>query len=216
MGFSEDAILQWFSSYAYQPYLVYGAIIGFMVLSSFGFPVPEEVVLVSAGIVGYMGTRPDLFPPPFEGAATVDVYVLAAVCFFSVFLSDFLVYTLGRVLGDRLLESKIMARYKPRLDKVTRWVKEYGAYAAGIFRFTPGLRFPGHFSCGMLGLAQWKFITVDGLAALLTVPTQVLLVASFGEEIIVYFKQFKLVLLGLFAIGVVFWLWRRRRARAAV
>lgn len=215
MGFSEDAILQWFVQFASQPILVYLAIIGFMVASSFGFPVPEEVVLISAGVVGYMSMQPELLAQKEAGASVVDVHLLALVCFLAVFLSDVLVYSLGRILGGRFIESKWMESYKPRMDKVTYWAKRYGAFAAGIFRFTPGLRFPGHFSCGMLGLARWKFIAVDGTAALLTVPTQVLLVAYYGKEILVYFKQFKIVLVGLIVVGLVVWLIRRRRLKEA-
>lgn len=214
MGFSEEAILQWFSQYAYQPTYVYLAVIAFMVAGSFGLPVPEEVVLIGAGIVGYMGTQPDQFPPPYAGAPTVDIELLALISFLSVFFADFLVFNLGRIFGARFLESRYMERYRPRMEKVMTWVKSYGAFAAGIFRFTPGLRFPGHFSCGMLGLPVWKFIAVDGSAALISVPTQVILVAYFGQEIIIYFKQFKLVLIGLGAAALIGWFIYRRINRS--
>ena len=214
--FDQEFLLAWFAQYAYEPTIVYTAIVLLMVASSFGFPIPEEVTLVSAGIVGYMGTRPDLYTPPVEGAATVNVQVLALVCFFAVFLSDFLVYTLGRKLGTRFLDVKFMRRYKPRMEKVARWAEQYGAFAAGIFRFTPGLRFPGHFSCGMLGLSPIKFVAVDGAAALISVPTQVLLVAYFGEEILIYFKQFKIVLLSLLAVALGVFLYRRYKKKAEV
>lgn len=210
MGFSEEAILQWFGQFAQQPNLVYISVVGFMLASSFGLPVPEEVVLVSAGFVGYMSLQA---AEAAHTTATVDVPLLATICFLAVFLSDFLVFSLGRHLGSRFLDSRYMVKHKERMEEVSNWAKKYGAFAAGIFRFTPGLRFPGHFSCGMLGLPKWKFIAVDGTAALLTVPTQVLLVAHYGKEIMEYFSQFKMVLIALAAIGLVVWFIRKRRMK---
>lgn len=216
MGFSETEILQFFASYAYQPGLVYTAIIVLMLLSSFGFPAPEEITLLATGLVCYMGSRPDLYPPPSPDAASVNVYVAAIICFLAVFGSDFLVFYLGRKFGSRLLRMNWMKKHEERFQQVTLWTRRYGQWAAGIFRFTPGLRFPGHFSCGMMGLAPSKFTLVDGSAALMTVPTQVLLVASFGEEILVNLKQFKFILLlvALIFLSYYFgrrWLERRRQ-----
>lgn len=209
MGISEDQIIQFFASYAYQPGFVYTAIIVLMLLSSFGFPAPEEITLLATGLVCYMGTRPDLYPPPSPDAVAVNVYVAATICLITVFMSDFLVFSLGRHFGSRLLRTRWLKKHQRRMDDVTRWTRKYGQWAAGIFRFTPGLRFPGHFSCGMMGLSPVKFTMVDGTAAFISVPTQVFLVAFFGEEILVNIKQFKFVLLTLFAIFVVYYFGRR-------
>lgn len=209
MGFSEEALLQFFSQYAYQPWLVYGAISFMMLISSFGFPVPEEVTLVSAGLVCYMAQHPDLLPPPpYEGAAMVNTNVAAIVALFAVIFSDSLVYLLGKKFGGRFLRSRLMEKYRSKMDKVSKWTVNYGAWAAGIFRFTPGLRFPGHFACGMLGLSYTKFIFFDGLAAVISVPTQILLIAHFGEYIIKYFQRGKVVIFSLIGVGIVVFLVR--------
>lgn len=213
---SEDAIVHFFAQYAYQPFLVYGAIAFMMLISSFGFPVPEEITLVSAGLVCYMGSRPDLFPPPHEGAHVVNTHVAATVAFLSVIGSDFVVYMLGRKLGRRFLASRFMERSRGKMEKIARWTTDYGAWAAGVFRFTPGLRFPGHFACGMLGLSAGTFLMVDGLAAMVSVPTQVYLVATFGEHILVYFKQFKLVIFALLALGFLAYVIYRYTRRSQV
>ena len=213
MDFSDQGILQWFAQYAFEPGLVYSAIVILMIMSSFGLPIPEEVTLLSAGIVCYMGTRPDLYPPPFADAPTVDTMVTCVICFFAVFLSDFLVFTLGRNFGSKILGTRLMKRYEKNLGKVERWTRKYGAWAAGVFRFTPGLRFPGHFSCGMLGLSPLKFIAVDGFAALISVPTQVLLIATFGETILENIKQTKVVLFSALGIGLLVYLILKYRQR---
>lgn len=213
MGLSEDVIIAWFAQYAYQPLTVYAAIFFVMFISSFGFPIPEEVTLVGAGLVCYMGSRPDLYPPPYPGAPVVHTYWAAMIAFGSVIFSDTLVFTLGRRFGGRLLRSRFMERYQVSMAKISRWTTDYGAWAAGIFRFTPGLRFPGHFACGMLGLTRLKFVAVDGIAALFSVPTQVVLVAWYGEHILKYFKQFKLVIFSILAIIFIVYVIRKVRGQ---
>ena len=73
-----------------------------MLLSAVGLPLPEEVTLVSVGILAYMGANPDKFPPPFPGAPYVNATTAAAVAFLAVFLSDFLIYCIGRFFGVKI------------------------------------------------------------------------------------------------------------------
>ncbi len=165
-----------------------------MILSAFGLPLPEEVVLVSAGLVGYTSLHPDKFPPPFPGAPVVNVYILAAASFVSVVLSDYLIYFLGQRYGKRILRGKFFSRLinSRRLGKIEDWVKAYGYFACVIFRFTPGIRFPGHLMCGAMGLNTLAYLAVDSTAALISAPTQVLLAAFYGNEILHYLKEFKI------------------------
>ncbi len=213
MGFSDAEILQWFTQYVYQPWLVYLGIFVLMMASGFGLPIPEEVTLVSSGLVCFAATRPNLPPPPYPNAHLVDPYITAGVAFFSVIFADCLVYFLGKFFGGKVQRSQFIDRYRSRFDQVSDWTKRYGMWAAGAFRFTPGLRFPGHFACGMMGLSISKFIAVDAMAAAVSVPTQVLLVAFYGETILYYFKQFKMGILAVVIALVLFylgrWLWRR-------
>ncbi len=214
MGSFETELMSWFNQYAYQAWIIYLGIFVLMLASGFGLPIPEEVTLISAGLVCYVGTRPDLYPPPYPGASPVNPYVTAGVAFFSVVFADCLVFFLGKFFGGKLLRASFMSRYRNRFDKVGEWTKRYGMWAAGAFRFTPGLRFPGHFACGMMGMSVSKFVAVDAIAAGSSVPTQVLLVAFYGEHILSYFKQFKIVLLSILGVALVAylirWAWLKR------
>ncbi len=217
MGLTEDQILQWFSQYAYQPWLVYGAIVVFMFLSSFGVPIPEEITLLSTGLVAYMGSRPDLYPPPYPGAPVVNLYLAAIIATLSVFLSDFLVYFLGRHSGPWLHKIPWLERQLSRMDKVMEWTNRYGKWASGIFRFTPGLRFPGHFACGLLGVTPLQFMAIDGFAVLISVPTQILLIGHYGHDILESLKTGKIYLLAaLSVVALLFlgrWVYRRFRRK---
>ena len=142
-----------------------------MVASSFGFPMPEEVTLISAGLLAFMANHPESFPPPYPGAEGVEIYTMAVVCFLSVFLSDLLIYALGKYFAGGAIRSKrVQTVLSPQLlQKIERWVQRYGVWCIGVFRFTPGLRFPGHLSCGALNIPIHKFMLVDGLAALVSI-----------------------------------------------
>jgi membrane protein DedA with SNARE-associated domain len=211
MEFNEATLMAFFSQYAYEPMKVYGFIVCFMLAASFGLPIPEELTLVSAGLVAYMASHPDIYPPPTAGAVGVDTLTLCIVSFFAVFCSDLVVYLIGKIFGGKIIKTKFFQKKVAGagFNRINSWFQKYGGWACGIFRFTPGLRFPGHLSCGLLGIPLWKFCAIDGLAALLSVPTQVYIVATYGEVILVKLKEFKIILIGVLAVALVAWLIRK-------
>lgn len=214
----EHFVATTFSQYAYVPWMVYGAICAFMILSAFGLPLPEELVLVSAGFVGYMAEHPGQYPPPYPGAPHVNVYTLATVAFCAVMGSDFLIYALGRKFGPKLFKLKWFARLvsDAAIARIQNWTSQYGQWAVIIFRFTPGVRFPGHLMCGAMGLPLAQFLTVDTIAAGLSVPTQVILVSRYGYYILHHFTRFKIYLFSALAIGILIYIavkLLRRRAQ---
>jgi membrane protein DedA with SNARE-associated domain len=208
----EETIISWFQEIAYNPPLVYSSIICLMVASSFGFPLPEEATLVSAGFLAYMAMNPAEFPPPPNGGQGVNVHTIAVVSLVGVIASDYLIFWLGRRYGPALLKIRLVRKaiHPKRMEKVTRWVKKYGSFAPALFRFTPGARFPGHFACGLLGLSTSRFLLVGGLAALVSVPTQIYLVAFYGKTILETFRNFQAVVLVLLVIFLVIFVIRRR------
>ena len=212
MGF-EDQIAAWFLQIAYQPWLVYCLVIGLMFASSFGLPLPEEVTIISASLTAFMATHPDIYPPPEPGAKGVEPFTLAAICAFSVFISDYVIYWIGAFFGDRLMKHpKWKERFEGKTFKrVQRWIQKYGTLAPFIFRFTPGLRFPGHMMCGAIGLPRWKFIIVVGTAALITVPTQVILISLYGEVILGVLSKVKTGIVGIslvVVLGYIIYKWK--------
>jgi membrane protein DedA with SNARE-associated domain len=215
LEFANEPIFQWMSQFAYQPVTVYFALVGMMLLSAVGLPLPEEVTLISVGILAFMGANPQHFPPPYAGAPVVNVHTAAIIAFLAVFFSDFLIYTIGRIFGRKLLyHPRVHKMFPPHLMKrVEEWTHKYGTYACGIFRFTPGIRFPGHLACGMLHFPVWKFLVIDGLAALISVPTQIYLLAHYGEPILMKLRQFKLVVFAIIGLLLVYFLVKKIREK---
>ena len=174
-----------------------------MFASSFGLPLPEEVTIISASLTAFMATHPKLYPPPSPDLVGVDPVTLAIVCTLSVFVSDYVIYWIGAFFGDRLMRHKRWGKHfkGKTFQRVKRWVHRYGTLAPFVFRFTPGIRFPGHMMCGVTGLPRWKFILVVGIAAAISVPTQVLLISYYGEVILVMLGKVKTVVIAAALIG---------------
>ncbi len=204
------SLTQWITSelhqYTYQPERVYLLVVVIMVLAGFGLPIPEEFVVITTSMLAFMALHPESYPPPEPGARGVNVYILMLVCFCSVFLSDLLVFQIGRRLGRGMGERKWFQKIvNPKaFKKVKFWTQKYGSAAAGLFRFLPGLRFPGHLACGALGIPAWKFIMIDGGLVLLTIPTQVYLISNYGEEILIFMDRFKYVLMVIAILAILY------------
>jgi membrane protein DedA with SNARE-associated domain len=196
-----------FEPLIYQPINLYLFVTGFMLLSSFGLPIPEEIVLVSSGLIAHMAQDPAKYPPPFPGAEGVNTITLCIVATLAVFGSDNLVYFLGKVFGAKIIKTKFFQKQVAGagFDRINGWFQKYGGLACGIFRFTPGVRFPGHLSCGLLGIPIWKFMLIDGIAVLISVPTQVYLVSKYGHLILDNMEQVKIVVFSLLGAALLFW-----------
>ena len=205
---SDTAIMQFFAQYAHSPALIYSIVAAMMFLSSFGLPLPEEVTIVALGLMVHMGKYPDQYPPPpgveFQ---PLNLYTAMAVCFFSIMISDFIVFYLGRRFGASSFIHRLFRRYlgEHSLERARTMIHKHRFLVPAIFRFTPGVRFPGHLSCGMMGISAWTFLAADGLAALISVPTQVYLFATYGQVILSTIKEIKhyaliitLVLIGIY------------------
>lgn len=211
MDLANEPIFAYLAQFAYQPGVVYSLVIAFMIASSFGFPIPEEVTIISLGFIAHMAMNPATFPPPDGISSAINPISAAIVCLLAVFLSDLLVFILGKKFGSKMLRSQMFSRYRnsETMGKVERFTQKYGVLACGIFRFTPGLRFPGHFACGSMGIPTWKFVAVDGGAAVLSVPTQVLLIAFYGEIMFKTLKEFKITVFSVLAIVLVIYIVRK-------
>ena len=162
----EAFLFELLKDYTYQPYVIYSIVVVVMFLSSLGLPIPEEISIISLGILSYVGSRPELYPPPFEEAPHVEAIPAMIICSFSIYFSDYVVYSVGRHFGPSLFSKSWFQKLVPaeRLDLVKDWVRKWGRIVPGLFRLIPGVRFPGHLMCGALGIKRSTFLIVDGLS----------------------------------------------------
>jgi len=153
------------------PSAVYDTLAGVLLLCGLGLPIPEDVSLISAGYLAHRGV--------------VSVHTVFLVCFAAVLGGDCIAFTLGRLFGSRLLDSRLAQRFfRPRKQiRVRAYFRKFGSKVIFIARFLPGLRFSVFLSAGTLRVRPSVFLTYDSLAALVSVPALVYLAWVFGEHI---------------------------------
>lgn len=161
--------------YGPKPYfLVFGILVG----CGLGIPIPEDIILLSAGLLSYYGLT--------------DCWTMVLVAFVGVLAGDSIIYFLGATYGRKLTKKWFFHKLLPddRLNAVQNKFQKHGNKLIFAARFMPGFRAPMYFSAGTLHLPFRTFISHDGAAALISVPTIIFCVYYFGD----YFERvFKLV-----------------------
>ena len=129
-----------------------------LILCGVGLPLPEDIVLIVAGMLAQD-----------DGRSWITT---AALMYLGVLAGDSLIFLLGRHFGQRLLNWEVTHHmFPPRKQaKVARLFQRYGSIVLLIARFLPGLRAPIFSSAGAMRVSYLKFLTYDGLAALISVP----------------------------------------------
>ena len=184
-----------------------------LLLCGLGLPLPEDIVLLVAGVLAAM-----------EGRSWQSVTV---IMYAAVLMGDSLIFLGGRRYGARLLASRLMRPVfsEAKRARVEEFTARHGAKSLFLARFLPGLRAVVFFSAGSLGVSYLKFLLLDGLAALISVPVFVwlghFLWERFGDDLDSFDAAigrvhdwsvwFGLALLMVLAVQGLRW-YRRRRA----
>lgn len=187
----------------------YVGIVGILLVSGLGLPIPEDIPLLVAGLLCGLGLA--------------NIWVMLPLCLVAVFGADMMVYALGRVYGHHVPRMPIVRRYLTpnRLAGAERAFHRHGGKTLFVARFLPGFRSAIYFTAGTFKISVWKMVLFDGLASLLSVPALVLM-GYFGTKHFAAIQSFvertQLGLLVVFALAVaggVMWRLRRRRGAAA-
>jgi len=200
--------------------LGYLFIFGVLILCGFGLPVPEDIILVTGGVLAWVASPLEQATP---GGMLRDpgVHTMVVVGLAGILGGDSIIYWAGRRFGRRVAEVWPFRRLitPVKLERVERLLRQRGNVVVMIARFLPGLRAPTYFTVGHSRLPFWEFLLFDGLAALVSAPLWVLLGFWFGDDIeraareATDFAHLILaVVLGVVAV-LVFRAWRRHRAR---
>lgn len=164
LGFT-DYITDFFGRFHYMaPFTV-------LLLCGLGLPLPEEVALIGSGILLFQGK--------------VRFVQITVVCSVAILLGDSIPYWLGRHYGLAALKTPWVAKllHPERFAALERRFAEHGNYAVFTCRFLPGLRIPGYFVAGTLRMSYPRFILIDFLGVLISVPTSIYLGKIFGDSV---------------------------------
>ena len=140
-------------------------------LCGLGFPLPEEVALVGAGILLHQGK--------------VEFAAITLVCSAAILLGDSIPYWIGRHWGLASLKRPIISKvlHPERFARLERRFSAHGNWVVFSCRFMPGLRIPAYFVAGTLKMGFPRFMLLDVIGVAISVPTSIWLGKVFGESI---------------------------------
>lgn len=140
--------------------------------SGLGIPMPEDVPLLVAGL--------QLADGRFEWGPTI----LAAVL--GVLTRDTLAWLIGRLVGQRLLDSPRFRAVVPsaKLDRAREMLAERGPVAVLAGRFMVGFRVPMFLAAGTAGVPLRAFLAWDILGMVVAVPGLIALGYAFGPPVL--------------------------------
>src|SRR5262249_51589297 len=109
---------------------------------------------------------------------------ISLVCSTAILLGDSIPYWLGRHYGLAALKTRWVAKvvHPERFAALERRFAAHGNYAVFTCRFLPGLRIPRYFVAGTLRMSYPRFIFIDFLGVLISVPASIYLGKIFGDS----------------------------------
>ncbi|MBI1827037.1 MAG: DedA family protein [Planctomycetes bacterium] len=177
----------------------YGLILAWLWFASLGVPIPEDIALLSGGYCCYM--------------EWTKVWLMIPVAMFGVLSGDLFIFYLGRRWADNLFEHRY-AQMIAKPDRIIRLKQRFLRHqikTVFVGRFLPGMRALVFLTAGSARMSVWKFLAVNGFAALISVPAFVALGYLFGAS----FDQIKqrvtevkhIVILVVVGLGAVWYVW---------
>ncbi len=128
-----------------------------LLAAGFGFPIPEELpVLTAGGMVGH-------------GDTGLRWYIMLPVVMAGVVIGDSVLYGVGRIWGRRLLNIGFVRRHFVPLDKQEKIEKNFAERGIWVLlgaRLLPGIRAPVFVMAGVLKVPLARFILADALYAI--------------------------------------------------
>lgn len=204
--FEIEQLVPFFQSYGYL------AVFAMLLLCGFGLPLPEDITLVTGGIIVGLGTG--------------KLATMMTVCMIGVLLGDFIMFMWGYTMGDRILRNRLIARLvtPERYAIIQDKIQKNRFWLLFASRFMPGLRAPTFVVAGVSRrVSPWQFLLIDGFAAAISVPVWVYL-GYLGADNLdwlmeqIHKGQMGMITLGglILAIIVIHWAAKRWLAARAI
>jgi membrane protein DedA with SNARE-associated domain len=150
----------------------YPAYVVAFLATAFGSPVTEDLLLLCGGYLISAGhfSWPVALP-------------LSYAC---VLTTDSVLYSFGLLLRKHSVRRDAWLRRLVRpaqLRLATRWFSRFGERVVFIARLVPGTRLLVFITAGVRGMPFWRFLAIDGAAALFYVPLTLFVGTKVGERL---------------------------------
>lgn len=138
-----------------------------LVACGLGLPLPEDVALITGGILAGWGPR-------HHGVGSLWGMIFVGLA--GILVGDSIIFRAGATYGEALLDTRL-GRHIPgeKVERIIGLFEWHGAKFIMVARFLPGIRAVTYFVAGTTGVPYWKFLVFDGLAACVSAPFWVLL-----------------------------------------
>jgi len=172
----------------------------------FGLPLPEDIPLLFSGWLVHRGHA--------------NLWIMMTVGMLGVLGGDSIMYGLGRRYGEHIVEHPWLMRLitRRRLEWAEQKFLSRGAPLIFVARFMTGARSVVFLTSGMFRVPFWKFLLMDGTAALISVPLWIILAAYFGDRAEALVEKLRdagaWAVAGAIAVVAIWFLWRRRRRKS--
>jgi len=152
-------------------FTAYSIIIGVLLICGFGIPIPEDITLITAGLLAGLGN--------------ISLTGAFLSCFVGVMIGDATLFYMGRKMGYRVFKLPIFRSIfnEKRIALAREKVLGNSHFICFTARFLPGLRSPLFLTSGILGVRPVVFFMLDGFAALISVPVWIMLGWWFGNQL---------------------------------
>ena len=146
-------------------YLLIGAIVFVETGILFGFFLPGDSILFSAGLVA-------------AAHGEVNIVILVTVIFIAAFLGDQIGFVLGRLVGRPYLEKHNSPRMQKMIARSERFYEQTGWWAVVAARFFPWIRTFVPPIAGASKMNYYKFLSANALGALTPINISAPTIAS--------------------------------------
>lgn len=166
-------MLEHFNQFGYQ-----GVFIA-LIAAGFGFPIPEELPVIMAGIlVGHEDT-------------SLKWYIMLPVVIAGVVIGDGILYAIGRIWGTRLLDTKWVKQRLPpeKRSEIEKNIHDRGIAVLLGARLLPGIRTPIFIMAGVLRVPLGRFLLADGIYAIPLVNVLFWLSYMLTDQVLVIFNK---------------------------
>jgi membrane protein DedA with SNARE-associated domain len=194
-----------------------------LLLCGFGLPMPEDVILVTGGVLAWLSS--DLDQATLASMVRdPGLVAMVLVGLAGILAGDSVIFLAGRRFGHRVADFRPLRRIitPEKLELVEKKVRTRGNVVVMFARFLPGLRAPTFFTVGHARMPYWKFLIFDGTAALVSAPLWVCVGFWFGSDleeaarVARQFSHYILLGVGVVLAALAFRWMQARRAAATV
>ncbi len=178
-------------------------VFGLLMLAGLNIPVSEDLLIIVSGVLA------STFVPE-------NTWKLFLAVFLGAYLSDWMVYWIGRLWGAHLWRLRWFSQlFKPkRLEQIEQYYKRYGVLTLFVGRFIPfGVRNCLFATAGMGRMRFWKFLIADGIACLISNTTLFTISYFFGKNCSYFVRYVNVTIFAIFLIALIAFIWYKKYKR---